>query len=187
MGEMKFLDTDYVIGALTGTNQLNTINTVVQGTGETERIGRRITVHRIEMKYNLTLLEQADGAQANDIVRMIVYLDRQTNGTSAVITDILESNNFQSFRNLANVGRFKIIVDKTVQMNTYAGAGNGTTDQFSSMTRFKKWSIKVKIPIEYNSTTGTLPEVRSNNIGIFMLTKSGNSALNGKIRIRFTG
>ena len=66
-----------------------------------------------------------------DEVRVILYLDKQTNGAAAGITDILESDDFQSFNNLANKSRFRTLMDRTYDYNTPSAAGDGTANDSS--------------------------------------------------------
>ena len=65
-------------------------------------------------------IASTNSSAASNLVRIIVYLDRQCNGAAAGVTDLLESASYLSFRNLANQSRFKFLYDKTIPINVVA-------------------------------------------------------------------
>ncbi len=185
--ELKFHDLDINDAAIAsgGTISQVSCNIIAQGVTESQRIGRKCTIKQILWRYEL-LLGAGTTSNSSDIARIVLYQDKQTNGATAAVTDILETADFQSFNNLANSSRFKILLDKAYAMNGVGLAGDGTTiDSPSHITRgtfFKKCNI----PIEYNSTTGAIGEQRTNNIGLLLLSRSGLIAFSSKMRLRFT-
>ncbi len=188
-GELKFHDVD-VDDAVIASNGVihngGTINIIPQGVTEKTRVGRKCTIRSIMWRYNLELVSGATVGSA-ETVRCILYLDKQCNGATATITGILESNDFQSFNNLSNSGRFRMLYDKVHVLNPAASAGDGTANDTASIQLNDAFYHKCNIPIEFDSTTGVLTEVRSNNLGILTVSESGNIAkLNSKIRLRFS-
>lgn len=189
-GELKFFDLDSNNSSISNTGDINSSwNLIAQGVTENTRVGRKCTIKIIEWKWNLILPEINSGATAGpaDIIRMILYVDKQANGQTAAVEDILESTDFQSFYNLANQQRFRIILDKTTCLNAESLAydGIGAAQQASHM---KAGSMRklCNIPIEYSSVTGALTEIRSNNIGLLVISKSNKGALVSKVRMRFS-
>lgn len=164
--------------------------TIAQGDGESERIGRKICVKSIGWKFRVSLPTRVGaGSGLADTIRVIVYLDQQTNGVAAGVTEILESADFQSFNNLANKGRFKTLMDRTYNLTNPSGAGDGAVNDFSELHISDSFYKKCSIPIEYDNSAGTgaITTMRSNNIGVLMI--SGGTALatfNSKMRIRYT-
>lgn len=189
-GELKFHDViidDAVIA--TGGVIVPTINIIPQGITEVQRIGRKCTIKSINWKYRLDIPEidaQADAGNG-DVVRIIVYLDKQTNGATAAVTDILETNDEHSFRNLANVGRFTILMDKmhVLLYGTLASDGAGLVSSAAVIREYSFYK-KCDIPIEFNAAAGVLTEMRSNNIGVLLVARSGTSRLQSTFRLRFT-
>ncbi len=187
--ELKFhdLDIDDATVASGGTIVEDSCNTISQGVGESNRVGRKCTIKSINWRYLVNIPTQAGADGSNsDIVRVVLYLDKQANGAAAGVTDIFESDDFQSFRNLSNTSRFQILMDRTHDINVQAlagdGAANDSGDKFISGTFFKKCNI----PIEYSSTTGAITEVRSNNIGVMVFGTQGLAGLGSKMRLRFS-
>ncbi len=193
LGELKFhdLDVDDAVVAVAGTIAEDSVLTIAEGNGESERVGRKITVQKLLWAYNIGIpaLAQVGGGQSQDVVRVIVYLDKQTNGLTAGVTDILEFDDYQSFRNLSNSGRFRILMDKTHSIKgVTAGAGDGLNNDFGSSEQTYKFAINLTTPIEYDNsaTTGAITSMRSNNIGVLLVGKKGIANFVSKMRIRYT-
>ncbi len=191
-GEMKFhdLDIDDAVVAVNGTIAQVSCLTIPEGNGESARVGRRITVRSILWRYNIQLPTTATAADTSDIVRVILYHDKQTNGATATITGILEANDFQAFNNLANKGRFTILMDRFHAVQATAGSGRGSTDTLSYGETNAQFSFfkKCAIPIEYDNslTTGAVTTMRSSNIGVLLLSQGGHTFFGSKMRIRYS-
>jgi hypothetical protein len=190
--EMKFHDVD-VDDAAVATNgsilNSGSVNLIAQGVTESTRVGRKAVIRSINWRWNLKKAATTAGSNASESIRLILYLDKQCNGAAAGVTDILESDNYQSFNNLANKGRFKILMDKEITMNALSGGGDGTTEDYGAVERNGSYYKKCSIPIEFSSTTGAITEIRSNNLGVLILSKNGTSTapvFDSKMRLRFT-
>ena len=117
--ELKFRDnlpgmaSNFIVaGALLSQTAL-----VAQGDDAVARDGRRIT-----MKYYHIHGWYTNTTGANGGSRVIVYLDKQSNGSSFAVTDVLVSTTptADSMINFINRDRFKILWD------SYAGSGTQT-------------------------------------------------------------
>ncbi len=189
--EMKFhdLDIDDAVIAQNGNIVQASCNLIAQGVTESTRVGRKCVIKSINWRFRVLLNEVNDAANPSpgDVVRIIVYQDRQCNGATATVLGLLETDNFQSFNNLANKNRFLTLMDRTYTMNALTlsadAAGNfDAADMSINDTFFKKCNI----PIEFDNTTGAITEIRSNNIGVLLLSNIGVSGLDSKMRLRFT-
>lgn len=124
----------------------------------------------------------------SDVFRFIVYLDKQCNGAAATQAQILkDAGDYLSYNNLANVRRFQILYDKKVALNSKSGAYDGTTLRYGEELRFEEWYKKCNIDIHYDSTlsTGVIATMKSNNLGVLLITSQGTISVAAKIRIRF--
>ncbi len=189
-GELKFHDVDLDDAAIaTGGTVTPSICLIPQGVTEITRVGRKCTIRNINWRYNVSIQEQDAGADPRngDTVRVILYLDKQANGATAAVTDILESADFQSFNNLSNSGRFRTLYDKTHTLNylTLASDNAGVVSS-AEVTRDVMVFKKCGFPIEYSSTTGAITEIRSNNIGVLLISRTGASGFASKFRLRFS-
>lgn len=188
--ELKFHDVDIDDASIAQNGTIlnsGTVNIIPQGTEEDQRIGRKCVIKSINWWGNLSLGAGSAAATASDTVRIILYLDKQCNGATASVTDLLAEDNYQSFNNLANKERFRTLMDKTFALSPSGAGGNGTTNfTIESEENFSFYS-KCNISIEYSSTLGALTEIRSNNLGVLVLAKDGGRVtLDSKMRLRFT-
>ncbi len=191
-GELKFLDfqlDDAVIAS--GGTVTPTIHTIPEGNSESERVGRKVTIKKVGWRYKIELPESDAQATPSegDTVRAIMFLDKQANGATAAVLDILETANWQSFNQLANKSRFRILMDRTHDLNYRGMASDGAglvsqANWVESHAFFKTCNI----PIEYDNSanTGAIGTIRSNNIGVLMISKSGLASMISKIRVRYS-
>ncbi len=198
-GELKFHDIDWDQAAADTSNGVisNTSSLILIGQGVTEstRIGRKCTIRSIGWRAQLQLngLLNDTGIQFPKNIRLMIVQDTQCNGAAPSVSGtngVLETAHFQSFNNLANKGRFRVLYDKNQVINTLAVAGNGTANDSGVTSRHFTWFKKVNIPIEYsgNATPSVITEVRTNNIfGLIIANDTGATyTLLSKLRFRFS-
>ncbi len=188
-GELKFHDVDLDDATITTAGAVtDSINLIPQGVTEITRVGRKCTITRINWHFNIILPEVDDitDPSPGDIVRVIMYLDKQANGAAATALGILETDDYQSFNNLANSGRFRILMDRNYSIQ-YASLASATAGNVSSAAAYIQDSFykKCNIPLEFDSTTGAVTEIRSNNLGVMLITREGAAGFFSKIRLRF--
>ncbi len=165
--------------------------TIAEGTDDDQRVGRRIVVTQLHWRYTIRLQQTLDGNKASDIVRVMVLQDKQCNGAVPGIggaQGILTADTFDSFAQLANKGRFTILMDKYHRVFSPAAVGDGTTNEYGQSASFFQWHKNVKIPIEYDTTvtTGAVASIRSNNIVVLTWSLDGNCSLVSEFRVRYT-
>ncbi len=189
-GELKFHDVDLDDDVIaTGGVVTDSVCKIAQGTSEVQRIGRKCTLRSIYWKFRVDMPEIGPVASPNtsEQVRVILYLDKQCNGATATALGILETVGFHSFRNLANQSRFTILMDKTTTMNwrTLASDTAGayrSAEVITEHTFFKRCNI----PLEFDSTAGAITEIRSNNLGVLLISQVGTAGFISKFRLRFS-
>lgn len=185
--ELKFFDTanawtfDFT-GEVPATGQLNI---VPQGVNESERIGRKITIKKIDVRL---VISPNAATWVGSALRLLLVQDTQCNGAAATysgVAGVLESTDVMAFRNLENVNRFVVHKDWMFVLNPTAGV----TTSMNLTKKILKFSKEVSIPIEYDSvgTSGALTTTRSNNL--FFIARSDNDddsiAVAGVTRIRY--
>ncbi len=193
-GELKFHDIAVDDATVSGTGDIQnagSINLIGQGITESTRIGRKCTLRSMAWHIGLTIPEQ--DAQSTpvqgDTVRIILYLDKQANGATAAVTDILESADYDAFNNLANKSRFRTLCDKWITLN-YAGMasdGAGVVSQARVVRQFNMFK-KLNVPLEFLGVANpaAMTEVRSNNLGVLLISRFGLMTFDSKVRIRFS-
>jgi len=189
-GELKFFDTTVTQPLISSLGSVvPSLTLIAQGVTESERIGRKCTARSIFFRYEINLARTDDAANPTpgDTCRILIYQDKQCNGAAATVLDILETEDINSHRNLANQQRFTVLCDKLHNINysTLASETVGFGTQ-AEVTHSFKWYKKLLMPIEYSSTTGAITEIRSNNIGIIFISANGSVGCFGQQRIRFS-
>ncbi len=192
--ELKFHDVeiDDAIVSATGTVQnAGTVNVIPQGVTEVQRVGRKCTIRSIHWRFSADKVEVNNAAtpDASEVIRIILYLDKQCNGATIAVTDLLETATHRSFRNLANSGRFSILMDKTVSFNNLTWSYDTAGSQGDSAEVVREMSFNktgCAIPLEFSSTTGAIAEIRSNNIGVLLISKAGTGGFASSMRLRFS-
>lgn len=215
-GELKFFDQEAaIVGIPTSGVDWELVGGstygIPQGTGPTERIGRKITLKKIMVRGYLKNVASGSSAQTSDVVRMILFQDTQANGAAAHAADVLESATWNSFNNLENSQRFKILKDCKFNMNTMAGAGwstqaaytepagvaatpngggftspaTGNAQTFAEAIKNFEVYLNVNIPVQYTSTTGEVTEITSNNIHLAFLSAESHTQVSFKWRLRY--
>lgn len=190
-GETKFLDGATGSAGLIPAAGVSiaSVNLIAQGVGENQRVGRKCTLKSIDINYNITLAEGDALAtpKDGDICRIIFFLDKQTNGANAAVTDVLDTASYLSHYNLSNSGRFVILEDKSTAVNFMgmASDGAGVVSQ-GIFIKTKKFHKNCNIPLEFSDTSGVISELRSNNIGTIAISKNAFVSYTGIARVRFS-
>ena len=184
--ELKFHDRDTDDALVSPTGDVLLLNLIAQGTGESQRIGRKITIRKIDWRYTIAVLAQTDAALTAESCRVMLIHDHQCNGVTPTVGDVLKTADYQSFNDLANTGRFNTLFDRTYTIRAPL-SGNGTSDQTGTYYINGYVHKDVNINIEFDNTTGAIGEIRSNNIFLLFIAENGICRVNGKARLRFTG
>lgn len=190
--ELKFHDLDIDVTGVSDSGNIaeDSCVTIAQGTTESERVGRSCVIHAIGWRIDILLPVSTTSSGTSDIVRVILYQDKQCNGATATVTGILESADYQSFNQLANKSRFRTLMDRTYALSATSGSGRGSTDTlaFGEYVITDTFFKTVNIPIEYDNsaTTGAIATVRTNNIGVLTIAKDTLTNFRSKMRLRFS-
>ncbi len=190
--ELKFKDhqrSDAVVpigGAIT-----SSIVLVGQGITESTRIGRKIAVRSMNLRFQISLPSGVDLADVpnGDTMRIIVFLDRQANGANAEVLDLLETATYNSNLNLANKGRFYIYRDKFITINRSVAVTDGTNTSTTPLV-LREFNMyrKLNVAVEFDGTSGLISELTTNNIAFLYITSQGLAGITDQeSRIRYDG
>lgn len=174
-GEMKYFDTEKDQTAIaastnwTGTEYdpatFNCLFVPVQGAAINQRIGRAVKVLKLKMRGFIVCSPQVNAiaGDAATIVRLILYQDCQTNSTQAQGEDVMQSPTTanaplasNTFQNINNFGRFRVLKDKVFSfMNPNMGY-DGTNLEQAGLIKPFKFNVVFNPPIEvrFNATNG---------------------------------
>ena len=180
--ECKFFDWPLVLGTFpVGWTDVSTaggspFSGIVQGTGPSQRIGRKIRV--IGIVVRLTAVA-AGTPLAFDLV-----VDKQCNGIAATAAQVyLTPADPSSFPNPFEETRFQFM--KRVQNNNYCL----TAPTAASSEFVVSYTVKCNKTVEYNATTGAISDLTSDNLTLFACAMSTGGVLqkiaNGQIRVLY--
>ncbi len=190
---------------LTGSVSTGSFLGILQGTQEDRRVGRKCVITDLHWKGRLRVPQYVTDSDLSnmdqlwDNIRLVLYIDKQTNGTAATASVLFQAatEDILSFRNIENSARFTIIHDKTYHIkNEPRYAEDSSVNVFSWIAGpiVKNFNIHWKgfLPIEYNSTAGSIAEIRSNNIGAIAISENpalgtNNPEIVSRVRLRFYG
>lgn len=145
---------------LAGTGVVTLLNGVAQGTTATTRLGRRIVMRSLLVKFEISMAATSTGASP---IRILIVYDAQTNATAPVATDVLTLDQLNSPMNLSNSRRFKTLCDIEIPC---IGTGG---PQASLVTRY----VKLNMNTEFNTgSAGTVGDIQSGSV--YMLTYQDN-------------
>lgn len=186
---MKWKDDSNDFGTVAQSCEIdNGALTVAQGVAQNQRIGRKIAISSFFIRWRLNLPDTTDATALTDSVRLMVVMDRQANGAAFAGTDILTTDNYISFNNLFNQHRFKMLMDKRIDLNYSAGGYDGTQEVLANSGWTEERYIKFPIPvvITYDDINGTQDERTINNISVVCVSANGLATAKAYTRIRYT-
>lgn len=156
--ELKFVDTSNIgVAPASGVMTLGALcNGLVPGSGANNRIGRKIVMKSILLRWSIALSPTT--TQGGTFRVMIVY-DKQANATAPAVTDILLSANYTSQMNLSNRDRFVVLAD--VITDPISAGGNYSI----SGKLFKKLNLETM----YNpGVAGTIGDITTGSLYVLI-------------------
>ena len=161
---------------------------IAQGVTESTRVGRKVCVHDINIKGRVSMAAGTTVTGGHNQVHLQLILDNQCNGANATMADIYETvaSGIDSYRNLANQRRFRVLWKKSITLNAPL-AGDGSTQDHPTIIRSFAMHKSCEIPIVYDATTGVVGEIQSSNIFLIAVAHQTTAActLNARGRVRF--
>lgn len=186
--ELKFFDGNLTVNNIGtgGTVFTPAVCTPIRGTAGTQRVGIKCNLMKLFIQGRIIKLPSSADL-ADDIVRIIVFLDRQCNGVAATITELLDTADIFSYRNLSNAKRFKFYHDKLYDMNSMGGY-LATLGACITQTQSFKIAVSVNEELDFTGTTGSIADLNSNNVGIAVISANNvESTIQYNYRCRFYG
>ncbi len=189
-GELKFFDVTHAAATIAAAGAIaeDSLCEIAQGIDENERVGRKCTLKAVHLKGSINLNSTTDLTDSGTRCRVLIYQDKQANGATAAVLDVLQTASVDSFRNLANVGRFTILYDKRFTLFSFSAAGDGTTNATNERSILIQLYKKCNIPLEFSAAAGAVTSLRSNNIGVLVVASKAAPivSLGFVSRLRFT-
>jgi len=152
------------------------VEDIIQGDGDNERSGNLIHIKRV--KFNYTIFDNVSA-----LVRFIWFVDRQSNGTTPTLTQVLQSASFTSVYNTTNVignggQRFWIVADETKIVNP----GTAVTTALP----LQRKTFNLKMPVTYLASTGAATDVGTNNVWCFAICNNATCTVRHQCTVTYT-
>jgi len=197
--ETKHVDNQNLAGTITNVATAIVLNDIVQGNSGITRIGDRLHIKSVTFKgiFNISLSSgQADATVHYPKIRFILVIDRQPNGATPNLTDILSvsantvpGTEFYHGRDWAKRSRFKILKEKIIrfpQLSTQLLAAAGTTTgRIHEPYGEKLWRFHHRfrgsgLRTDYFGNAGTIADITKNTLLLvyFSNTTAGDAAIN---------
>lgn len=188
--EHLFFDTAIALTpTLSGGSVIPSLNLIPQNTTESGRVGREVVVKSVALRFTLSLPQVVASGTLPDgnTVRVIVFVDHQCNGATAVVLDVLQTANIHSFSNLSNSGRFTILMDEfrdLVALSTAITPGGNFNSPSVHLENIHEFDVEEVL--EFSGVDGTIDELRSNNFGVLFISHDGSAEMDRFTRIRYS-
>lgn len=173
---------------------LNCLFAPTEGNGIENRVGNKVMVHKITIRGRVQIdLQPNQTSMDNPVfVRLILYTDKQTNGTQAQAEDLMDSGGSLGeasymFQNTANFGRFQVLRDKLFQLSPSQASYDGTNIEVAGVGRLFKFTVAFKKPLQvrFNNTNGgTVADIIDNSFHLIAHATTGGVSANIDYKVR---
>lgn len=178
--ERKFVDVTQtgvtVAAGSVAFSTIYTLNGISPGDLPNNRDGRKCVMKSLLLRLVHSLSTAAGSGQ----LRVLVWYDRQPNGTAAAITDVLVADSHLSANNLYNSDRFVILIDQILEPIDDAQVTS------RSVAIYRKFNLET---VFNGGSAGTVADINSGSIHVGF-AQSGTLITNGtnvsfRSRLRF--
>lgn len=151
---------NFVAGSTTAV--VSVINPVSQGVSQIQRIGRKILMKSLYMRFTTRLAPTTSGTSS---LRVIVLYDKQANGSAPATTTVpFLTDQITSPNNLSYSSRFATVLDEMVPCLGTAGP------QAASFERF----VKLNLPVEFNTNNnGDITDIATGALLMYVWQDGG--------------
>lgn len=166
--ELKHLDSTGTFSASPNVWTYFRLSSVPQGDDSQSRDGNFIRATSVSIRMNL---RTNINASSNERARVVLYIDKQQqlNTTSTLI---FPNNSVESFRSFANKERFKILYDKTFNLNLYAINSSGFSQTANKNVNIYRKLSSLKIGFNGANSTDI------NHNGLYLAVIGSSNAVN---------
>lgn len=159
--EHKFHDVTANNGSPDTTGLVFPLTAMSQGTTALTRLGNSVKLESSYMRAVIT--KNASATQT--IVRLIMFVDNETQGANAAVTDVLEAANVYSPINHLNGERFTVLVDRQIHLDN-------TSKEIENVIWFRKlgWDAK------YNDgNAGNVSDCREKHVFLLWISNEATN------------
>lgn len=184
--ELKWVDR-LIDGDSAGSNSFYLLNGIAEGTTAETRVGDEVKATSVQFRYNLSSpTSYTSLAVTNFLARVIIFWDRQANGSAPAVGDLLATDvvtePLYSPYNYNNNKRFKIVYDKMHRFMPQAGLTSSTPFTAMASTVIVDRRRRLGRTVKYIGTGNTIASVGTNSLYMFVTANQGSSTITAGIR-----
>jgi hypothetical protein len=155
------------------------LNNISQGTGATNRTGRRTLNERMRVSFTWNICQNVTNSNPLDGYRVIIAYDKECRGSNFGLADLLTTSTFgepafnSSFLE-DNRDRFVVLLDKQHYGCNLFSLTNNTV--FGGVHH---WVTEIQLPKNthyYNTNVGTIADIDSGSIYAFVFGVTGSNS-----------
>jgi len=135
VAEKKYFDVTNNADQTTTAGEVIALGALAEGTADNNRLGNELTWKSVGYHFQCT---QAVGVSTGGLCRVILFVDRQANGSAPSVTTVLQAADFRSFVNIDYQKRFQILDDTVVSVGANAGIATAAIVAPVWISRWKK-------------------------------------------------
>ena len=187
--ELKYVDVRNVNVALTTAWSVVPINLLLQGSDNTQRIGRKVIMKSILFNGNVfNLATTSLNAFNGGYCRFAIIYDTQPNSvaTPPLGTDIFQNDDPNSPMNLNYRDRFQVVLDVRKQVSAFAMDTTPKLIAGSPSNSFWKKYKKMNKETIYSGTGATIGSVATGALYLCVISDAAVTAFDYHTRVRFT-
>lgn len=202
--ELKFGDFELVAGTIStawaslNPGTIDCLSAIAQGGEESNRIGRVYWIHSIHIQgeINTATLESAVFPPDSAIIRLVMVMDKQTNGNAVVASTVMDAGqttDVHAFRNMQNQKRYWIMWDhKFVFRRQYVNEGSinlfANGDERYIFRHYHVFKKPIKVNMKGATTAGIVDNVEDNSISLIGISNETTIfKISYQCRIKFWG
>lgn len=159
--EPKFVDTVSTGVAFANTMTYVRLTSIAQGTTDSTRVGNKILLKDLLIRWTCSINTAATG---NNIVRIILFVDKQTEGALPINPDPLATANADAPLSMDESKRYVIIRDWHYVLNT-------TTFQSTAKKHYKILNFHC----DFDGTGSTIGDAKENQIYLGFITSAASN------------
>lgn len=207
--ELKFFDTQLAAGTSVANSDdwsgceldplgFNCLNSVGQGTSESQRLGRHFNMKSIHVTGVLHIPQTSNTIPLPDkIVHIALVLDKQTNGTTPDAEDIFINptgnplTNASPFRKLDETDRYRVLKSKTIMLRLSQNTMSDAVNNFEHGGLIWRFSFFVdlrgmKVMMKGTGATATVADIQDKSLHIVANCTNTGVDIAYNSRLRFT-
>lgn len=172
------------------------LSAAAQGDGPSSRGNRQYVIKSLHIR-GIVAQEVTEGETAppsQGLLRVVVVLDKQTNGAALSAADVMEdfagTHDYLGFRNLEWTKRFTVLADFTLMPDPLI-VNEGSSNLFAAPWRQQSFKVnktwKNGIQVNMTGTTAAVTNVLDNSIHVIASSKVDGTHLVYRSRVRFVG